>query len=80
MLQQSLILCIGIVLLHNNRLYAKDTDCNERIGNLMIYILIVIGIVFGEYKIKNYIEEHFEQGEEKKIFKGKIKRTSTLYD
>lgn len=43
----------------------------------MIYILIVIGIVLMEYKIKNYIEANFEQGEEKKILNGKI--TVTKY-
>jgi len=41
----------------------------------MIYIIIVIAIVFMEYKIKNYIESNFELGEEKKILKGRITLT-----
>jgi signal peptidase II len=38
----------------------------------MIYILIVLGIVFGEHYIKNYMEQHRELGERQEILKGKI--------
>ena len=43
----------------------------------MIYIIIVALIVFGEFKIKNYIEKNYECGEERKMLKGRI--TITKY-
>lgn len=38
----------------------------------MIYILIVLVVVIGEYSIKNYIETHRELGERQEILKGNI--------
>ena len=38
----------------------------------MIYILIVLGIVLGEYLIKNYMEKNRELGERQEILKGNI--------
>ncbi len=38
----------------------------------MIYILIVLGIVLGEYKIKDYFEKHRKLGERQEILKGRI--------
>ncbi len=38
----------------------------------MLYIIIVLVIVIGEYKIKNYIEKHRELGEREEILKGHI--------
>lgn len=38
----------------------------------MIYIIIIAVIVSGEFLIKNYIEAHYQKGEEKEILGGKI--------
>ncbi len=38
----------------------------------MLYILVVLGIVFGESKIKNYMEKHRKLGERQEILKGHI--------
>lgn len=38
----------------------------------MLYILVVAAIVILDIKIKNYVEENRERGEQKEILKGKI--------
>jgi len=38
----------------------------------MVYILMMLLIMIGEYKIKNYMEENLELGERREILKGKI--------
>ncbi len=38
----------------------------------MLYIVIVLGIVLGEYKIKEHMEKHHKLGERQEILKGRI--------